>query len=125
MALAGISLAFAGFVPSLLGPGLALPAAVACMFFNGLGTIVVFATAQTLVQAAVPDAVRGRVVGLWMIVYAGSFPIGSLTAGLLARPLGIVPVMEGSAAICIVVGLVVLVSGTLAPSKDRDEAPAS
>ncbi len=122
MALAGISLGLAGFVPGLPGKGLALPAAVACMFFNGLGTIVVFAMAQTLVQAAVPDAVRGRVVGLWMIVYAGSFPIGSLTAGLLAKPLGIVPVMVGSGVICIVVGLIALISGTLAPS--GDQAPA-
>jgi len=116
MAVAGVSLAAAGFAPVLLGPGLALPAAVVAMFANGLGTIVVFATAQTLVQAAVPDAVRGRVVGLWMIVYAGSFPIGSLTAGMLAGPLGIVPVMVGSAAICVAVALFVLVTGALAPS---------
>ncbi len=121
MALAGVSLAAAGFVPGLLGGGLALPAAVACMFANGLGTIVVFATAQTLVQAAVPDAVRGRVVGLWMIVYAGSFPIGSLAAGMLAGPLGIVPVMVGSAAICVAVALVVLATGALAPAPGPEE----
>ncbi len=42
-----------------------------------------------------------------------------MAAGLLAGPLGIVPVMVGSAAACVAVALVVLASGALAP------APAS
>ncbi len=124
MALAGLSLVAAGFVPGVFGRGWALPAAVACMFANGLGTIVVFATAQTLVQDSVPDAVRGRVVGLWMIVYAGSFPIGSLTAGLLAKPLEIVPVMVGSGAICLAVKLVVVATNALAPAKGEGAGEA-
>lgn len=125
MILAGGSLALAAVVPSLLPEWWALAAAVACMFVNGLGAIVVFASAQTLIQEAVPDALRGRVVGLWMIVYAGSFPIGSLAAGLLARPLGVVPIMLASALACVGVAVVVALSGSIAGGPDRTEGGAS
>ena len=122
MVLAGGSLALAGIVPALFSPRVALIAAVACLFLNGLGTIVVFASAQTLVQAAVPDAVRGRVVGLWMIVYAASFPVGALIAGLLASPVGVVPIFLGSGLLCVVVAAVVLVSGVIAPRAEQSRA---
>ena len=121
MVIAGVALALAGVVPGLLGHKLGLPAAVALMFLNGMGTIVVFATAQTLIQAAVPDAIRGRISGLWMIVFSASTPIGSLASGLLAQPLGVVPIMVASGLICVVVAGLVFFTGVLIPSK-KDEA---
>ena len=117
IALAGLALILAGLTPGAFGPRAAQPIAVALMFLNGMGTIAMFATAQTLVQAAVPDAIRGRVVGLWMIVFSASAPIGSFTSGLLAGPVGVVPIMVASGAICIALGLAALLSGMLIPSK--------
>jgi len=121
MVLAGVALALAGVVPGLLGHKFGLPTAVALMFLNGMGTIVVFATAQTLIQAAVPDSIRGRISGLWMIVFSASTPIGSLASGLLAQPLGVVLIMVASGLICIVVAGLVFFTGILIPSK-KDEA---
>ncbi len=116
MILAGLALAAAGLLPGRMGGDrAALIAATACFFANGLGTIVVFASAQTLIQAAAPDAIRGRVVGFWMIVFSGSFPIGSLSAGMLAGPVGVIPVMVGSAALCVATAAFVLTTGPLAP----------
>ena len=116
MVVAGLALVLAGLAPGWLDPKLRLPVAVALMFINGAGTIAVFATAQTLIQAAVPDAIRGRVVGLWMIVFSASAPIGSLCSGTLAEALGVVPIMVTSGLICVVVGTIVFLSGTLIPS---------
>lgn len=124
MVLAGLALAGAGVAPGLVGPKAGLPVAVALMFFNGMGTIAVFATAQTLIQAAVPDAIRGRVVGLWMIVFSGSAPIGSLLSGFLAQRLGVVPIMVVSGLICVVVGGLVFATGVLIPSKQEEEEGA-
>ncbi len=119
MLLSGVSLALAGIAPGLLGKGAGLPVAVALMFLNGMGTIIVFATAQTLIQAAVPDAIRGRISGLWMIVFSASAPVGSLVSGVLAQPLGVVPIMVASGLLCVAVAGFVLMSGVLIPSKQE------
>ena len=116
MVLAGLALILAGFAPGVLGPKLGLPVAVGLMFINGLGTIAVFATAQTLVQAAVPDAIRGRVVGLWMIVFSAASPVGSLISGLSAHAIGVVPILVGSGLLCVLVGTVVFLTGALIPT---------
>ena len=117
IALSGTALILAGLAPGAFGPKVGLPVAVALMFLNGLGTIAMFATAQTLVQAAVPDAIRGRVVGLWMIVFSASAPVGSLVAGVLAQPVGVVPIMVASGLICLGVAAVTFLSGMLIPSR--------
>ena len=119
MVLAGLALILAGFAPGVLGPKLALPVAVGLMFINGLGTIAVFATAQTLIQAAVPDAIRGRVVGLWMIVYSAATPVGSLVAGISAHAIGVVPILVGSGLLCVIVGTVVFLTGSLIPTPEE------
>lgn len=124
IALAGASLILSGLAPGVLGPKLGLYAAVALMFLNGLGTIAMFATAQTLVQAAVPDAIRGRVVGLWMIVFSAAAPVGSLLSGVLAQPIGVVPIMVASGIICVALGLGVFLSGMIIPSKREEREGA-
>ena len=47
------------------------------------------ATANTLVQTAVPDALRGRVMSVYMMVFLGFFPVGSLIAGAVAERFGV------------------------------------
>jgi MFS family permease len=49
-------------------------------------TMVTFsATANTTVQLTVPDELRGRVMAVYMMVFAGTTPLGSLMAGTLAH----------------------------------------
>lgn len=50
---------------------------------TGLGTVLVMAGANTLVQSHVEDEKRGRVMGLFTMGQ-GMFPVGSLLTGLLA-----------------------------------------
>src|SRR5262245_1346385 len=51
--------------------------------------------------AAVPGHLRGRIMGVWMIVYSGAVPLGSLWAGELANRHGVAAVLELSAALCL------------------------
>jgi MFS family permease len=55
----------------------------------GLGFMTQNATANTLVQTTVPDALRGRVMSVYMMVFQGFFPIGSLIAGAVAENFGV------------------------------------
>jgi MFS family permease len=55
----------------------------------GLGFMTQNATANTLVQTTVPDALRGRVMSVYMMVFQGFFPIGSLIAGAVAERFGV------------------------------------
>jgi MFS family permease len=55
----------------------------------GLGFMTQNATANTLVQTTVPDALRGRVMSVYMMVFVGFFPIGSLIAGAVAERFGV------------------------------------
>lgn len=54
------------------------------MFAAGLCSIMVFNTANTTVQLTTPDNLRGRVMGVYILVFAGTTPIGSLFMGWLA-----------------------------------------
>ena len=46
--------------------------------------ICVFATSNSLLQASVPDALRGRVMGVHAFLMMGLTPIGSAWAGVVA-----------------------------------------
>jgi MFS family permease len=51
---------------------------------------ITFATsANSLLQLTVPDALRGRVMGLYMLLFAGSTPIGGFLIGTLSNLIGV------------------------------------
>jgi MFS family permease len=62
--------------------------ALGILVVAGLGFMTQNATANTLVQSTVPDALRGRVMSVYMMVFIGFFPIGSLIAGAIAERFG-------------------------------------
>jgi len=47
------------------------------------------ASTNTLIQSLVTDALRGRVMSVFSMVFIGFMPIGSLTSGLLADKIGV------------------------------------
>ena len=55
----------------------------------GATNIVVNNLANALVQELVPDAVRGRVMGVYMLAFFGIMPLGALLAGGLATAVGV------------------------------------
>lgn len=60
---------------------LALP----CLAVAGCGMVTSFSTSNTVIQTSVPDEVRGRVMGVWALVFAGMVPVGSFQAGTVAH----------------------------------------
>lgn len=58
-------------------------------FALGFAQIILIQNALISVQAAAPDALRGRVMGIYTTVFMGSSPIGALLAGWLAQMAGV------------------------------------
>jgi predicted MFS family arabinose efflux permease len=65
------------------------PLSLAILVCIGLGFMIQNSMTNTLVQFAVPDELRGRVMSVYMLVFQGLFPIGSLMAGTIAEHWGI------------------------------------
>jgi MFS family permease len=73
------------------------------LFLVGAGGIAMAATANTTIQMAVPDELRGRVLGVYTTVFAGSTPIGGLIVGAIASVAGVpVAVLVGGVAATVV-----------------------
>jgi len=53
------------------------------LFFIGATLLVVFSLTNSLVQLAVPDELRGRVLSIYMMAFRGGMPLGSLVSGYL------------------------------------------
>ncbi len=66
-----------------------LPLSMLFLVGAGFGFMTQNATTNTLVQSIVPDELRGRVMSVYMLVFQGFFPIGSLLAGSIAQRFGI------------------------------------
>jgi MFS family permease len=62
---------------------------------------------SALVQCAVSDAMRGRVVSLYQLVFRGTPAIGSLILGVTSASVGLRWTFAGSAAICFIAWLIV------------------
>ena len=60
---------------------------------------------QTLIQEAVDDALRGRVMSLFQVCWAGLLPFGGLGMGAAAKAFGVVETLAGAAVICLLFGL--------------------
>jgi MFS family permease len=74
----------------------------------GFGVVLYFSTSNTVLQTIVPDDMRGRVMGIWALIFGGMIPLGSLEAGLMADFLGTPFTIAIGAFICAVAALVTL-----------------
>ncbi|HUR79291.1 MAG TPA: MFS transporter [Thermoanaerobaculia bacterium] len=80
-ALAGVALFAFSFSRNF-----ALSAAI--LLFAGCAMMVQMASSNTLIQSMVPDALRGRVMALYSMMFMGMGPLGALVAGSIAQRAG-------------------------------------
>jgi MFS family permease len=85
-----VALASAGFGASLILFSLSrwLWVSVALLIPVGFSMMLQMSSSNTLIQAMVPDHLRGRTMAVYSMMFMGMAPMGALFAGALARPLG-------------------------------------
>jgi MFS family permease len=101
-----------------LGLSRALPLTAVLLVGVGLNQILFMTGCNTSLQTIVPDELRGRLMGLYVLVFVGVTPFGALLVGSLAQTLG-------AGAACLLGGGLgfALVLG-LAPGARRPAAPS-
>jgi MFS family permease len=79
--------------------------ALVAMFIVGAGGIGMAVTANTTIQMAVPDQLRGRVMSVYTTVFAGSVPAGGLLMGAIASAWGVPLALMIGAVLSLAVGI--------------------
>jgi MFS family permease len=112
----GGALAF-GLFEAIFALSRSFPFSILLMFGMGFGVIAIAATANTTIQLAVPDRLRGRVMSVYVTVFAGSTPIGGLIAGAIASAWGAPAALlfGGVASVAVGLGALVVARGLPGP----------
>jgi predicted MFS family arabinose efflux permease len=66
----------------------------------GWGMLLYFSTTNTVIQLSVADGMRGRVMGIWALVFGGMMPVGGMEAGVLSHWLGVPWAVAIGAVVC-------------------------
>lgn len=90
--------------------------AYATMTIVSYGFVLCFATSNTLMQLNVPDALRGRVMSIYTLMFIGTMPFGSLFAGWLAKFIG----APTTILVCALISLLVAAIVAFRPGGLRD-----
>lgn len=72
------------------------------LMISCIGLVTYFSCTTTLIQENVDDEYRGRIMGIWSLVFGGMVPVGNLISGLSAEYLGIKVTLILCSVICLV-----------------------
>ncbi|WP_309067400.1 MFS transporter [Microbacterium sp.] len=103
---AALGLSGAGPVDANHPDVLLIALACVCLALTGAADNISSIFRQTMLQAAVPDAVRGRLQGIFMVVVAGGPRIGALYTGTLSAVALWFPPLTGGIAIIVIVAVI-------------------
>ncbi len=81
------------------------------IFFGGMAFMALFSMSFSIVQLAVPEELRGRVVSIYMVALRGGGPLGALVSGYFADVYSAPTVMIVNGALLTLITLGVIVSG--------------
>jgi len=95
--------------------------ALGCLVVSGGAALTFMASCNTLLQASVPDDMRGRVMGMYSFVFLGLAPFGALQAGGLAQHVGAPTTITIGSAACLGA---VIAAVSLVPALRRPQAAA-
>jgi MFS family permease len=76
------------------------------LFFTGLGMIMQYASANTLIQTLVEDEKRGRVMSLYGLSFLGITPLGSLLLGSISGTFGVQITLFASSFVCLIAAFI-------------------
>jgi predicted MFS family arabinose efflux permease len=63
--------------------------AVMALFVAGFFGLIVTAGSSSVLQFTTPDALRGRIMGLYTLIWGGAFPIGAFMVGAISEQWGV------------------------------------
>lgn len=95
----------------------------------GFASIGYLSMANAGVQLSVPESMVGRVMGLWVVLNAGTQPLGSLVEGVAVEHWGLAVTFGAAAAVCTVavvtqaIGLILRRSNGASPESSAGPAP--
>jgi MFS family permease len=72
----------------------------------GFAQVVMTATANTTIQTVTPNVLRGRVISVFLLVYAGGLPLGNLLAGGLTTLFGAPIVFLIGGILCLITAII-------------------
>lgn len=76
------------------------PVTTALVFLMGISGVLFMTTANTRLQLVVPGHMRGRVMGMYALLFAGTTPIGSALFGFLVERFGVPTTVMEMAGVC-------------------------
>jgi predicted MFS family arabinose efflux permease len=102
------------FACTLVAFGLSrnLGASLVIAFFAGTCIVGVISLYSSLVQLTTSDAMRGRVMSIFMLAFRGGMPLGSLLAGYVAQRWSITTALSVNGTVLAAVALVFILRGT-------------
>jgi MFS family permease len=74
--------------------------AIAILIPMGVASMIQLTATNTLIQTMTPDALRGRVMAIWFMIFMGFAPVGSVIAGSITTALGPCLVLAAGGAVC-------------------------
>jgi MFS family permease len=103
---------------SLLAFSVARSLVLACALraVAGFAMIGFLSTANTTIQTSVPDALRGRVMAVWIFVWSACFPLGQQALGSAAERIGTADAVGAGGAVCLAAVLALLLSRPRRPA---------
>lgn len=105
----GLSLMLSAYLPSPLLYAIMLP-------IMGAIALLTLISANTYVQSNTTNALRGRVMGIYLMIFMGGTPIGSPLIGFVAAAIGIRPTI-------VLCGLVLLAAALIIRRRFKDLKP--
>jgi predicted MFS family arabinose efflux permease len=97
-----ISAALLGAALLVVGLSRSLSLSLLALVFAGFGLMQTAAASNTVVQAAVPEDKRARVISYYAMAFYGSAPLGSLLAGTLADRFGAPHTVMATGVACLI-----------------------
>ncbi|MGO8791836.1 MAG: MFS transporter [Terriglobia bacterium] len=70
------------------------------LFFAGFGIILFYSIGNSIIQTQSPDHLRGRLMGIWALVFGGSLPLGSFWMGVIAQRVGSGHALQAGGVFC-------------------------
>lgn len=96
----------------------------ALLVLLGASGVAFSTTINTRLQLTVPDHLRGRVMSIFFLLFAGSTPVGGYLTGLMAEAFGVPATLAVLSAICCAGLIVALVYRAGHASAIEDGVPA-